>query len=88
MYLRCESSLKNVFMIAGGAVIIVGVIGSVVLSIIFHLGLYFAFYGILASLFVGGMLLFAYEVLDILETTNNNLVQLGNKLEEADQNKQ
>jgi len=64
------SEYKMFFKMGGFAIIVLGIIGSIFGAT--QVGIAFLIAGVLGSLFTGGMLLFCYEVLDILENISLN----------------
>ncbi|MBP3819548.1 MAG: hypothetical protein J6H31_14740 [Butyrivibrio sp.] len=72
------SEYKMFFKIGGFAIIVLGIIGSIFGAT--QVGVVFLIAGVLASLFTGGMLLFCYEVLDILENISLNTATTAEEL--------
>jgi len=75
------SEYKMFFKMGGFAIIVLGVIGSIFLGIKGG-GAIVLIAGILSSLFAGGMLLFCYEVLDMLENISLNTATAAELLKE------
>jgi len=79
------SEYKMFFKIGGFAIIVLGIIGSIALAT--QGGIAFLIVGVLSSLFTGGLLLFCYEVLDILENISLNTATTAEELKKLTKDK-